>query len=255
MLRNRLIFALIYNDGVFTQSRNFRLQNVGDVNWLEKNYKIQDLSFSIDELIIIDATKDKKNITTFTNVVKQIASKVFIPVAAGGGIRCVEDAELLFRSGADKIILNSALYENPKLIKDLSEKYGGQSIIGSIDYRKINKELKVFIKDGTTEIDSNLNEYLLDIGSIGVGEVILNSINQDGTGFGFDIETADFYAKKNSLPIILMGGAGNSQHLKVGLSIEGVSAVATANLFNFIGDGLPNARTELINEGCNLAKW
>lgn len=255
MLRNRLIFSLIYNSGAFMQSRNFRLQRVGDINWLERNYKFQKISFSIDELIVVDATKNNKDIKKFSEVVQRLVSDVFIPVAAGGGIRKIEDAELLFNSGADKVILNSALYESTELASSIIERYGSQSLVASVDYKLVENIPIVYIKDGSVSIPKPLDEYLIFLQELGIGEILLNSIQQDGTGFGYDLSTVEKYSQSLTVPLMIMGGAGNEQHLLQGLRQNGVSAVVTANLFNFIGNGLPNARRKLINEGCNLAKW
>ena len=255
MLRNRLIFGLIYNAGAFMQSRNFRLQRVGDINWLERNYKFQKISFSLDELIVLDATKKNKDIKKFAETVKRLVNDVFIPVAAGGGIRILEDAELLFNNGADKVILNSALYEKPELAKDIIEKYGSQSLVASVDYKVIDKTPVVYIKDGTLPIPISLEDYLKYLDDIGVGEILLNSIQQDGTGFGYDINTVLEYGQSISVPLLIMGGAGNEGHLHDGLKQNGVSAVVTANLFNFIGNGLPKARQYLLDNEMNIASW
>ena len=118
MLRNRIIFTLIYEDGKFNQSRNFRLQKVGDVNWLEKNYKFKEIAFSLDELMVLNASKKKKNIGDFAKVLERLVNDVFIPIAVGGGIRCMQDAELLFSSGADKLVLNGVLYTDKILVND-----------------------------------------------------------------------------------------------------------------------------------------
>lgn len=255
MLRNRLIFGLIYNNGAFMQSRNFRLQRVGDINWLEKNYRFQKISFSLDELVVVDATRENKDINKFSAVVSRIVEDVFIPVAAGGGIRRIEDAELLFKSGADKVILNTPLYENPALAKEIVERFGAQSLVASVDYKIIEDKPVVHIRDGSLAIPLSIEEYLLHLKELGVGEILFNSIDQDGTGFGYDIENIEKYAKTVTTPFIVMGGAGNEKHLTAGLAIAGVTAVATANLFNFIGNGLPNARAYMNDNGSNLAYW
>lgn len=255
MLRERLIFSLIYSSGSFMQSRNFRLQKVGDINWLERNYKFQKISFSIDELIILDATKDEKDVITFSKMIKQVASGVFVPVAAGGGIRKLEDASLYFKSGADKVILNTSLYKTPELAKVIIKKYGSQSLVASVDYKLVNGIPVVLIEDGNTPIPLSLEKYLTFLQELEVGEILLNSIDQDGTGFGYDIATIEKYSKLLPVPLLIMGGAGNEKHLIEGLNQNNVSAVVTANLFNFIGNGLPNARMKLIDKGCNLAKW
>ena len=255
MLRNRVIFSLIYSSGSFNQSRNFRLQRVGDVDWLKTNYKFQNISFSLDELIVLNASRNKKNIEEFGAVVTRLVRNVFIPIAAGGGIRNMQDVELLFNSGADKVVLNSCLHDDPSLVKEIVQRYGSQSVIASIDYKLIDDHARVYIHDGSFEINKSMSNYLSHIGELGVGEILLNSIDKDGTGFGYDLASIKKYSNEINIPLIIMGGAGNENHLNEGLSIEGVSAVATANLFNFIGDGLPQARQFMLKEGANLAKW
>ncbi|AFV98012.1 hypothetical protein B649_08500 [Candidatus Sulfuricurvum sp. RIFRC-1] len=254
MLRKRIIFTLIYSNGHFMQSRNFRLQKVGDINWLEKNYKFQSIAFALDELIVLDATKTEKSIATFAQIVNRLVDDVFIPIAAGGGIRSIEDAELLFNNGADKIVLNTPLVEDQLLVRELVKKYGSQSIIASVDYKKVNGICEVYIKNGTERIEHSLVDYLKYLETLQVGEIYLNSINQDGTGFGYDFETICEVVDTINTPLIIAGGAGNEKHLNEGLEMSGISAVATANLFNFIGDGLPQARGKIFNNGKNIRK-
>ena len=237
------------------QSRNFRLQKVGNLTWLEKNYKFHSIAFSLDELIVLNASKNEKNIAEFALTVSNLVNDVFIPIAAGGGIRTLEDAELLFNSGADKLILNTALVESPELVKILVKQYGSQSIVASIDYKKVNGKLEVYINDGTFKIAMSLNDYINYLESLDVGEIYLNSIEKDGTGFGYDFETIKFLKKHINTPLIIAGGAGNENHLIEGLRLSEVNAVATANLFNFIGDGIPNARNKIIESGLNIANW
>lgn len=255
MLRNRVIFSLIYSSGSFNQSRNFRLQRVGDINWLQSNYKFQNISFSLDELIVLNASRNDKNIQGFGAEVTKLVRNVFIPIAAGGGIRNMQDVELLFNSGADKVVLNSCLYDNPSFVKEIVRRYGSQSVLASIDYKLLDGHARIFIHDGSLEIKESMSHYLNHISELGVGEILFNSIDKDGTGFGYDLDSIKKYSTEINVPLIIMGGAGNENHLNEGLSIEGVSAVATANLFNFIGDGLPQARAFMLKNGANLAKW
>jgi imidazole glycerol-phosphate synthase subunit HisF len=255
MLRKRIIFSLIYSNGYFNQSRNFRLQRVGDLIWLEKNYGFQKIAFALDELVVINATRVKKSLNEFAEMVSELVNDVFIPITAGGGIRSMEDADLLFKSGADKILVNSALYENPELIKSLISKYGSQSIVGSIDYKKMNGINEVYINDGSKKLDVQLEEYVSYVEKLDIGEIYLNSIDKDGTGFGYDFEEIRKLSSIISKPLIIAGGAGNESHLIEGLKMHGVSAVATANLFNFIGNGLPNARKKILESGENIAHW
>lgn len=255
MLRKRIIFSLIYSDGYFMQSRNFRLQKVGNLNWLEKNYKFQSIAFSLDELIVLNASKIEKNITEFALTVSNLVNDVFIPIAAGGGIRTIKDAELLFNSGADKLVLNTALVESPELVKILVKQYGSQSIVASIDYKKVNGVYEVYIKDGNFKIEMSLIEYIKYLETLEVGEIYLNSIDKDGTGFGYDFESIKSLENEIKTPLIIAGGAGNESHFFEGLQLKTVNAVATANLFNFIGDGLPKSRIKVIEQGGNLANF
>lgn len=251
MLRKRIIFTLIYENGFFNQSRNFRLQKVGNIEWLEKNYKFKEISFSLDELVVLDASKSTKNIEQFSEILARIVDDVFIPISAGGGIKSIDDAQLLFESGADKIVVNTLLSENIKLVKKLIDKYGSQSVVGAVDYQGDN----VYIKDGRVKIEIDLKTHLKNLESLGIGEIYLNSIERDGTGFGYDLDTINQVSKNMNLPLIIAGGAGNEKHLMNGLKIDSVDAVATANLFNFIGDGLSRARNNLLKTNENIAKW
>lgn len=255
MLRKRIIFTLIYEGGKFNQSRNFRLQKVGDINWLEKNYKFKEIAFCLDELIVLNASKNGKDLEEFAKVLEKLVDDVFIPIAAGGGIRNLEDAKLLFNSGADKLVLNSILYTNPEIVKEIIQQYGSQSVIASIDYKINDNNQAVFISDGMQKLDMGLNEYTNYIEELGIGEIYLNSIDKDGTGFGYDFDTIDKVSNQMKVPLIIAGGAGNENHLLEGLKREKVDAVASANLFNFIGNGLPKARQRILEEKLNIANW
>ena len=135
MLKKRLIFTLLFEDNKFILSRNFRRQKVGDINWLHKNYNFSNLSFNIDELIVINISK-KNNFNDFSDNLKSIVKNCFVPVTAGGGIRNISHAKKLLRSGADKIIINSSLFHNEKLNLELVRSFGRQCVVGSIDVKK-----------------------------------------------------------------------------------------------------------------------
>ena len=254
MLRKRIIFTLIYSDGFFNQSRNFRLQKVGNIKWLEKNYKFQDIAFSLDELVVLNSSRKDKNILAFSHVLSELVDSVFIPIAAGGGIRSMDDAKVLFDNGADKIVLNTILYADIDLVKELVGTYGSQSVIASIDYKKIEDKNKIFVQDGKEELDIEFEEYIRYIQELDIGEIYLNSMDRDGTGFGYDLNVIESIPDL-SVPLIIAGGAGNEKHLVEGLDVSEINAVATANLFNFIGNGLPNARKKMIKAGLNITEW
>ncbi len=255
MLRKRLIFALIYANGFYHQSRNFRLQKVGNANWLKNNYKLQKISFSLDELVVVDASRDGKSMVNLANEIRALSSGVFIPLAAGGGISSIEDARRLFGNGADKIVVNSLLVQDPREVEKIVEEFGSQSVIASVDYRIRNGSAQISTNNGEHAINDNLSDYLRHIEQLGVGEILLNSINMDGTGFGYDIETISSVVNITALPVICMGGAGNFRHFDIVLAMDGISAACTANILNFVGDGLPRARRKLVESGHNLANW
>ena len=236
-------------------SRNFRLQKVGDFKWLKKHYNFEKIAFSIDELIILDVTREGRDINEFSSVVKEVIKNVFIPVACGGGIRTLNDAKLLLNSGADKIVVNTTLHSDKELINSLVKNYGSQFVIGSVDFQIENDVKKVYIENGELEIDENLEDYLQEVEKLSIGEIYLNSIQKDGTGQGYDIKYLANTLAKITIPIILAGGAGNHLHLIEGLKINSVDAVATANLFNFLGDALPKARTKILEEELQLANF
>ena len=255
MLRKRIIFTLVYSDGFFFQSRNFRIQKVGNLNWLEKNYKFDKISPWIDELIILNVSRDQKNIKNFSVDIKKIVKDVFIPISAGGGVKTSEDAKQLFENGADKVVLNTILKKHPDNVEKLVSKYGSQSVVASVDYKRLDGNLRVYINNGSELLDEHLDDYLGIVQDLGVGEIIVNSIDRDGTGFGFNLEEIDEIKAIVNVPLIVSGGAGNQYHLHECLKMNGVDAVSTANLFNFVGDGLPKARKYMIEKGANLANW
>jgi imidazole glycerol-phosphate synthase subunit HisF len=178
----------------------------------------------------------------------------FVPIAAGGGIHSLEDADTLLKSGGDKIVINTILQKDPCLVKNLVSIYGSQCVIGSIDFKKVNGQFKAFAENGCEEIPVSLEDYLKKVQDLGVGEIYLNSIDKDGTGQGFVMEVLDLVDQARN-PVILAGGAGNSKHFLEAILHKNVSAVATANLFNFIGNGLPTARSELKKQNILLAEW
>ena len=255
MVKQRLIFTLLFADGYYMLSRNFRLQKVGDIQWLNKNYNFKTIAFSIDELIVLDVSRKNRDLFGFCENLKMLCQQCFIPIAAGGGVRNLQDADLLLKSGADKIVINTILYTNPSLVKELVSIYGSQCVIGSIDLKKEKEQWKAFVSNGSEEVFLKVNEYIRQIAALGVGEIYLNSMDRDGTGQGYLMEMLNELNGAIVTPVILAGGAGNYQHFFEGLQQKSVDAVATAHLFNFVGDGLPRSRELLREKNMKLAVW
>ena len=253
MLKKRIIFCLLYKDGYFVQSRNFVTNIIGDTNWIIKNYNFLNISNYIDELIIIDISL-KKNTNTFLKNVERIVKKSFIPLTLGGGIKNLKLARTFLENMSDKILLNTILFENEELINEISYKYGSQSIVASIDY-KYEKNKKIILKNNAKiKVTADFKKILKFINNLNLGEIIINSVDKDGTGQGLDIKILEDLPKLNK-PLIMSGGAGNYKHFIDILTSDKVSAISTSNLLNFVGDGLKILRHQLQKNKIDLPLW
>lgn len=256
MLRKRIIFTLLYDNGHFVLSRNFRLQRVGDLAWLNRNYNFSRIAFHIDELIVLDVSRSQRDSQKFCQMLREFSQGCFAPIAAGGGVRSVAGARALLQSGADKVVVNSALFQSPELVHELVEAFGQQCVVGSVDLkRNANGNFSVHIENGTQQLDMPVAQALEPLSHGLVGEIYLNSMDRDGTGQGYDFDILSALSSSWRTPVIFAGGVGNSQHLMVGLQDPRVDAVATAHLFNFVGDGLAKARSNIVSSGIHLAHW
>ncbi len=252
--KKRIIFTLLYDSNKFVLSRNFRLQIIGDLNWLKKNYNFDNVAYHIDELLILDVTRGEKDNEKFCKVVTQISENIFVPLTIGGGICNLENAKLFFKSGADKVSINSSLLDE-NLISQIARNYGKQCLVGSIDVLKKDEEYYVFSNNGT-KLVSRLQEFFEKKEFFNnIGELYINSINQDGTGNGLDISLAEFVHEKSEVPFIISGGVGKITDIKDALKCDFINAVSTAHLLNFIGDSLKKTRLMCDEYGVQLAKW
>jgi len=256
MVKKRLIFTLLYSDGQFMLSRNFRLQKVGSLEWLQKNYNFSHISYSIDELIVLDVTRGEKKSEEFSENLKKLTESCFVPIAAGGGVSTIKAASDLLRSGADKVVINSALYENNGFINQLASEFGQQCVVASMDIKSsLDGGYQAWSESGNKCHEGSAAMWIDRVAQNNVGELYLNSMDRDGTGQGYDLGLLELLPANISKPIILAGGVGNAAHLAAGLADSRVDAVATAHLFNFIGDGLKQARKSLISSGIELPLW
>lgn len=256
MIFKRIIYALLYSKGYFHLSRNFTLQRVGDVSWLKNNFGFGDTCDYIDELIIINVTNNpsEKEQEIFFKNVNELREKVFVPLTIGGGIRSIEDAKKFFKNGADKILINYLAHADIKECEKIAKVYGQQAISIMVDIKKKDMELYSFINSGQ-KISYSLKNYFLKISKIKFGDLILNSIDNDGTGIGFNLETLKNIPNNFKKPILLMGGAGKPEHFEEALNAKEVSGVITANLFNFLGKGLEESRNYSIERNIRLVKF
>ena len=211
MLKKRIIFTLLYSDGHFFQSRNFNIQRVGNVDWLEKNYNFKKISYYIDELLVIDISRKERKIDKFLKDLNLITKFCFIPISVGGGINSIRNVKKILSSGADKVLINSNA--NFNFMREISKIYGQQSIICCVDFKLINNEYKVFINNGSQILKISLLNYLKRLNSFPIGEIMLNSIDRDGTGNGLDFEALKNLPKKVEKSIIISGGCGEYEHV------------------------------------------
>jgi cyclase len=256
MLKKRVIFTLLYNNGQFMLSRNFRLQKVGNLEWLRSNYNFSQISFSIDELIVLDVTRGERSQEDFCSALKKLAEDCFVPISAGGGIRSVEAASNLLRSGADKVVINSSLYADNGFIGCLTSEFGQQCVVASMDIKTAQDgSYKVWSECGSKCLDGPASDWVAQVAQDQVGELYLNSMDRDGTGQGYDLKLLELLPINITKPVILAGGVGNASHLAEGLADPRVDGVATAHLYNFVGDGLKKAREFLVSGGIDLPFW
>ena len=251
----RLIFTLHYDSGLFCLSRNFRLQKVGNIKWLLQNYDLKSLCSALDELIILNVSRKtfaEKYNKTFYSAIDQVLANCFCPVSIGGGIRTIDHARELMSSGADKIILCSSLYHDINLAPRIADLYGSQAVTAWFDYSSSD----FMVDSNQTEFTFSQLERNLPFIPGSIGDVVLHSINKDGTGTGFDLET--FHNRSHIFsghPLIISGGAGKSSHFAEVFASREISGASTANVLNFIGSDMQRVRRELITSGFSLASW
>jgi cyclase len=252
--KKRIIFQLVYDSGQFCLSRNFRLQRVGDLSWLLNSYDFPKLARNIDELIIVDATRGLRDTQKFTETVRNLSRELFAPLTLGGGINSLKIAEEYLSSGADKVILNTAFIEDQGLVFEMAENFGAQFIIMSMDVLRNEAGYRSMVSNGSRE-GSELSRGNLSEISGQAGEIVLRSIERDGSGNGLDLGMLSILPNDVPVPILVSGGVGNATHILTGLEDKRVSGVVTANLLNFVGDGMSQARKFIIDEGVQLANF
>ena len=255
MVKNRLLFTLLLQNGSYMLSRNFRLQSVGNLDWLKEYYDFDSIAFSIDELVVLNVERGEKNTTGFADDVSKLVEGCMMPIACGGGIHSMDNAFALLDAGADKLVVNTALLRQPDLVRAMVKKFGSQCVVASIDYRTTEGQTEVYVSNGDEATGLSVEEAVLNAESLGAGEIYLTSMDRDGTGQGYDLDTLSKVTSISTVPVIASGGVGRFDHLTSGIVIAGVQAVSTANLFNFMADGLTEARGFIRGKGIPLAEW
>lgn len=226
----RIIPCLDVNNGRVVKGINFiNLIDAGDPVEIAKIYNDE----GADELCFLDISATKENRDTIVNVVKKVAKKLFIPLSVGGGIKKIDDISRLLDVGCDKISINSAAIHNPNLIDESAKKFGSQCIVIAIDAKKVNNEkYNVFINGGRIDTKKDIYEWVREVENRGAGEILLTSMDKDGTKNGYDITLTKNVSLSLNIPIIASGGAGNMEHIKDVLK-SGADAALAASIFHF----------------------
>lgn len=242
MLKKRIIPCLDIKDGSTVKGINFEdLKNAGDPVELAKKYEKE----GADELVFLDITATIENRKTFIELVKDIAKELSIPFTVGGGISSVEDVRKLLEAGADKISINSSAVKNPALISDLAKEFGSQCIVVAIDTRQVKNVDLVHIKGGREATELLTIEWAKQAESLGAGEILLTSMDGDGTKNGFDLRITKLVSENISIPVIASGGAGKvDDFVKVFNETKATGGLA-ASIFHFNEIGVQDLKQQL----------
>lgn len=232
MFTKRIIPCLDVKDGRVVKGINFvDLKDAGDPVEVAKAYD----QAGADEVVFLDITASSDQRNTVVDMVRRVAENVFIPFTVGGGIRSVEDFKVLLREGADKISVNSAAIDNPKLISDAAEKFGSQCVVVAIDAKRRadGSGWNIYKHGGRIDVGIDAVEWAKEAARLGAGEILLTSMDCDGTKAGYDIELTGAISSVVSIPVIASGGAGEKEHFYDALTKGGADAALAASLFHY----------------------
>src|SRR4051812_23279023 len=230
-LAKRIIPCLDVTAGRVVKGINFvELRDAGDPVEIARRYDEQ----GADEITFLDITATSDGRDLILDIIEAVASKVFIPLTVGGGVRSVEDVRRLLNAGADKISINSAAIANPQLVFDTSQKYGSQCIVVAIDAKQAGAgKWEVFTHGGRKATGLDVIEWARKMESLGVGEILLTSMDRDGTKSGFDLELTRSVSDAVSIPVVASGGVGGLQDLADGIKLGKADAVLAASIFHY----------------------
>lgn len=252
----RVIPCLDVNDGRVVKGVNFvGLRDAGDPVELAERYVAE----GADELVLLDITATTENRETFVDVVRRVAERVSIPFAIGGGIRNVADARRVLDAGVDKVSVNSAAVERPEVISELSAEYGAQCVVSAIDARRCVDDgvrcesgFEVLTRGGLNATGLDAVAWARKVEELGAGEILLTSLDRDGTKDGYDIEMTRAVSDAVSIPVIASGGVGNLDHMVAGIVDGGAAAVLAASIFHFGQYSIAEAKQFLADRGVEV---
>ncbi|TAL68331.1 MAG: glycosyl amidation-associated protein WbuZ [Bacteroidetes bacterium] len=232
MLKTRVIPCLLLKDGGFVKTINFSKPGyLGDPRNIVRLFNEKE----VDEIVILDIEATRKKREPYFELLKDIVSEAFMPIAYGGGIKTIDDIKQLYKIGIEKVVINSQSVKSPEFIKDASDRFGSQSIVVSIDVKKnLFGKFNVYIESARKNSKLSPNEHAKRMEEFGAGEIILNSIDKDGMMEGYDLKMINTVASAVSIPVIALGGAGKLEHFRDAVN-AGASAVSAGSMFVYQG--------------------
>jgi imidazole glycerol-phosphate synthase subunit HisF len=250
MLTKRIIPCLDIKNGRCVKGVQFEnIRDAGDPVELAKWYAQQ----GADELVFLDITATNEGRKTFAELVRDIARHIDIPFTVGGGIGAVEDVEVLLQNGADKVSINSSAIKNPQLVEELARHFGSQCVTVAIDTKYTESTgWKVYTRAGTIETEHSTIDWARKVVGLGAGEILLTSMNNDGTKAGFALDITKAVSEAVSVPVIASGGAGTMQHFADAFLVANADAALAASLFHFRELDIPDLKHFLKNQGVDV---
>jgi imidazole glycerol-phosphate synthase subunit HisF len=246
-LTRRIIPCLDVTAGRVVKGTNFvALRDAGDPIEIAKRYDDQ----GADEITFLDITASSDQRDIILDVIEAVASQVFIPLTVGGGVRQVADVRRLLNAGADKVSINTSAVTNPELVQEASQFFGSQAIVVAIDAKQTSAGVwQVFTHGGRNNTGKDVVEWAKEVQALGAGEILLTSMDRDGTKIGFDLELTRKVSDAVTIPVIASGGAGALQHLADGVTLGGASAVLAASIFHFGQHTVGEAKQFMASQG------
>ena len=249
MLARRIVACLDVRNGCVVKGVNFGgLRNAGDPAELARRYNAD----GIDEVVILDVTATLEDRGTLTGTVRAVSKELFIPLTVGGGIRTEADAATVIDAGADKVSVNSAALADPPLVERLARRYGSQAVIVAIDAKREADSWSVFARSGQAATGLNAVEWAREAEGRGAGEILLTSIDRDGTRSGFDCDLTATIAQAVSIPVIASGGAGTFDHFVEVFTVGHADAALAASVFHFSEHPVAELKEHLRLEGIHV---
>lgn len=249
MLKRRIIPCLDIKDGRTVKGINFvNLRDAGDPVELAKIYVQQ----GADELVFLDITATIENRKALAGLAERIAAEINIPFTVGGGIETVEDVAVLIKSGADKITINSSAVRRPELISEIAAEFGSQCVVVAIDTKLIDNEWTVVVDGGRTKTELTTVNWAIKAEKLGAGEILLTSMNNDGTKSGFSIDITGEVSRHVNIPVVASGGAGTMEHFRDVFNNTDCSAALAASIFHFGEITIPDLKNYLRNENISV---